>query len=345
VSGRLVLHVGAPKTGSTYLQQRMRATRATLREHGVYVPVLPSVERMAGNAKLLATVVSGEPSPTFTRAFPEIDVAALDPAAVVHDLLADWDPARETVVLSAENFLPRYAEALRRLIPAAVRCTVVLFVRRQDDWIESYHNQMVKVGEIRCDLPAFVDAVFGHGERLRYPDWAAHHDAWSRAFGECRVVFYEEARGDLFGAFARAAAVALPAGLPDVPRAQLSLDLHQLAYLVALDGPFDGPDFARRRAAIAEASRRLGAPARRTLLTDADRRRVRERFEPSNRRLLGILGRAPDDPVLCMAGSLADACTLDEVYASSAYAAFRAVADAIVADATTVAGAAAAGAA
>ena len=45
---RVILHVGAPKTGSTYLQKRLRANAQALRARGVYVPVLPEVAATAG---------------------------------------------------------------------------------------------------------------------------------------------------------------------------------------------------------------------------------------------------------------------------------------------------------
>ena len=47
---RIVLHVGAPKTASTYIQRRLRVNEEQLRKHGIYLPVLPEVAAMAGNA-------------------------------------------------------------------------------------------------------------------------------------------------------------------------------------------------------------------------------------------------------------------------------------------------------
>ena len=116
-SPRIVLHVGAPKTASTYLQRRLRADSNHLRKHGIYVPVLPAVAAMAGNAKLLATALSKRPSLTFQRAFPEIDVSALNPAVLVSELLKDWKRDSESVVLSAENFRPHHVTRLHELLP------------------------------------------------------------------------------------------------------------------------------------------------------------------------------------------------------------------------------------
>ncbi len=106
-AARIVIHVGAPKTGSTSLQWLVRSNPELWRAHGVHVPVLREVERQAGNAKLLAAVLGAE-APAFRRGFPEIDVAALDPAELVSRLLAGWRPGREVLLLSAENLaVPR----------------------------------------------------------------------------------------------------------------------------------------------------------------------------------------------------------------------------------------------
>src|SRR2546423_7763876 len=155
-SPRIVLHIGAPKTASTYLQRRLRADPSHLRKHGIYVPVLPLVAEMAGNAKLLATALSRRPSLTFQRAFPKIDLRTLDPSGLVAELLQDWRADSESVVLSAENFRPNHAPRLRELLPKTAPSVVVLFVRRQDRWIDSYFNQMVKTNEISEDISTFV---------------------------------------------------------------------------------------------------------------------------------------------------------------------------------------------
>jgi hypothetical protein len=328
VAPHLVLHVGAPKTGSTYLQRRLRADPVRLRAHGIYVPVLPVVARMAGNAKLLATALSGEPSRSFTRAFP--DIGTLDPREIMTSLLVDWRVDSETIVLSAENLRPRHAMDLRELLPREIECTVVLCVRRQDHWVESYYNQMVKTDEFHAGLASFVALLCdrGDGQFLR-PDWSAHYEAWHETFGNCQVVIYEEARTDLFSCFMTAAGLTVPPGLAEIDAVQVSLDAHQLAYLLQLARPITDADFARRRAASAEASRRLGAPKARSLLTDADRSRLRDGFDASNRRLAEALGRSHDRTLLQMTAPDHDPWRLEDVWASDAYVAHRKLADAI----------------
>jgi hypothetical protein len=331
-SPRIVLHIGAPKTASTYLQRRLRANAETLRRHGIYVPVIPAVAAMAGNAKLLATTLSQRPSLTFQRGFPEIDVRQLDPARIVTELLANWRTESESVVLSAENLRPNHARRLRELLPTSMPCVVVFFVRRQDRWIDSYFNQMVKTNETAEEIVAFVARLCDtDGERLCRPDWFAHYEAWRSAFGDCRVVFYDEVASDVFGAFLSAAGLPPVADLIDVDRAQVSLNTHEVAYLLDLKQPTEFSDFLRRKTASEKASHRFGLRKTQSFLTDVDLARLHKRFDESNERLITALGRQNNPPPLQLdVRTNSDSyCDLQQLRASESYARFRELADAI----------------
>ena len=332
VSPRIVLHIGAPKTASTYLQRRLRANADLLRTHGIYVPVIPAVAAMAGNAKLLATTLSRRPSLTFQRGFPQIDVAKLDPAQIVGDLLSGWRANFESLVLSAENLRPNHATRLRALLPNPARIVVVLFVRRQDRWIDSYFNQMVKTNEVVTEISAFVAKLCDtDGERLCRPDWFAHYEAWRSAFGNCRVIFYDEVADNIFGAFFKAADLPRISGLVDVDRAQVSLNTHELAYLLEQKQPIEFADFLRRKNAAEKASRRLRVNKVQSLLSDSDLTRLHQRFDESNRRLISAVGRESNPPPLQIDvnANSQSYCDLHQLRSSESYAEFRKVADAI----------------
>lgn len=329
---RIVIHVGAPKTGSTYLQNRLRADPAHLRKRGIYVPVLPAVAQMAGNAKLLATILSRRPSLSFQRVFPHIDVSAIAPSSIVAELLGDWRPNAESVILSAENFRPDHALALRRLLPTCAPSVVVLFVRRQDQWVESYFNQLTKTADLSEDLSSFVARLCDtQGERFCRPDWYAHYQAWRQAFGNCNIVFYDEAKSDLFGAFLKAAGLPPVSDLVDVDRAQVSLNIHELAYLLALERPFSHNSFVRRRTASGDASRRLGLVPGCSILGPTEHAQLRRRFETSNRSLLEAIGRASEPELLRLTHATSYRC-LDDIYPSDGYARHKVLADAIFAE-------------
>jgi hypothetical protein len=209
---------------------------------------------------------------------------------------------------------------------------VVLFVRRQDRWIDSYFNQMVKTNETTEEIGAFVAQLCEtDGERLCRPDWFAHYEAWRSAFGNCRVVFYDEVASDVFGTFLNAAGLPPLSDLIDVERAQVSLDTYEVAYLLDLKQPIEFSDFLARKTACEKASRRLGLQKTQSFLTDVDLARLHERFDESNRRLIVVLGRQNNPPPLQLdvRANSDSYCDLRQLRASESYARFSEVADAI----------------
>jgi hypothetical protein len=328
---RIVLHVGAPKTASTYIQRRLRTNAERLRRNGIYVPVLSEVAEMAGNAKLLPTALGQRPSLTFQRAFPKIDIAALDAKKIVGELLQDWRSASESVILSAENLRPIHARPMRELLPKSAPCAVILFVRRQDRWLDSYFNQMIKTNEIHENISAFLDRLLaGKDERLCRPDWFSHYEAWREAFGKCEVVFYDEITSDVFSAFLKASGFGPIPDLIDIDRAQVSLNLYELGYLLE-KSPVDYADFLRRKSAAEKASRRSSIRDNRSVLSESDLSRLRAAFGESNRRLIAALGRSDTALRLNQAWNQETHCSLSELYASESYGRYRKIADAVYA--------------
>jgi len=331
-SPRIVVHVGAPKTASTYIQRRLRANAERLRKSGIYLPVLREVAEMAGNAKLLPIALGQRPSFTFQRAFPNLDTRALDPERIVADLLLDWRPDSESVVLSAENLRPVHAARLRELLPANRPCVIVLFVRRQDRWLDSYFNQMIKTNEIHEGIGAFLSKILaGTDERLCRPDWFAHYQAWRDAFDGCKVVFYDEAARNIFESFFTAAGLEPVPDLIDIDRAQISMNVFELGYLLDLKGPIENAEFLRRKSASEKASRRLAIRDNRSVMEDSDLVRLREAYAESNGRLLEAMRRSEDSSLLHIDQTRdADSyISLPDLYRSGAYADYRKAADAI----------------
>ena len=288
---------------------------------------------MAGNAKLLAVALSRRASSTFRRAFPNIDPNALDPARIVDELLKDWRLDSESLVLSAENLRPKQARPLRELLPTTTPCVVVLFVRRQDRWVDSYFNQLVKTNEIQEKPSTFVERLGRDDEHRFCPDWFEHYEIWRKAFGNCQVVFYDEVASNVLGAFLDAAGFDPASDLIDIDPAQVSLNVYELAYLLDQKRPIDYAEFLRRKDAAEKASRDLGVRKHCSLLSNKDLARLRERFGESNCRLIAALGRNEQKSPLRL-DQTADSdsyCSLPELSASDAYARFQKLADAIYA--------------
>ena len=192
---------------------------------------------------------------------------------------------------------------------------------------------MIKTNEIREDMSAFLEKILGgDDERLCQPDWFVHYRAWHGAFGNCQVVFYDEAASDVFGAFFKAAGLASVPNLIDVDPAQVSLNLYELAYLLE-KAPIDYADFLRRKRASEKASRQSGVRDNRSALSESDLSRLRNAFEESNRRLMSSLGRSETKSPLQLDQSWNpnSYCPLPEFNISEPYVNYRKLADSIYA--------------
>ena len=156
---RLVLHIGHYKTGTTALQDQLSALHTVLAKHGVLYP-------RAGRP------VGGNPShsglsfqelhraqshlPFWYRTSPAFADYVAGNAAPARDGLAAEISASsaETIIISSEEFI-RYGSD--QGVPAEqtksmLRCfpfdhlTIVCYIRRPDRYIESWYNQLVKMG-------------------------------------------------------------------------------------------------------------------------------------------------------------------------------------------------------
>lgn len=169
---RLWLHIGLPKTGTTFLQTTLLKNRAALLEQGILYPMAGLVS--AGHMLFAPGVLSeqrkqlSDVSRLLDRARPEL-----------------WDALAEevreanpnSVILSTEYFTE--AEnliALKRLCDkVTANVAVIVYLRRQDDYVEAGWSQAVKAGmtaeplnlrqyDPRCDWQLFLDrwaAMFG----------------------------------------------------------------------------------------------------------------------------------------------------------------------------------------
>ncbi|MEO0999875.1 MAG: hypothetical protein AAFW69_04610 [Pseudomonadota bacterium] len=211
--GRLVLHIGMHKTGTTAIQHALAVHRPLLAALGIdyYRPPGPG-GRPLPKANDLFAAISAEkdgrgPDPVHGPSAPLVSALAARVAA-----------ARGPVVVSAEGLSgedPAFARALAPL--AAPQTRVIVALRRPDAWAESFYAQMVMSREV--------------AEWRSFPDWlvlpstAVHLDYeallgwWAEAFGAqaLRVLAYRPERDPLPGFLA---AAGLPRWLAASPLAR-----------------------------------------------------------------------------------------------------------------------------
>lgn len=194
---RAILHIGAPKTGTSILQSHLAQNRVALRDKGIFYPITisddTSIYRTYESHHLLTYSWAGWAP--FNR---------FDPVAFwerVDDTARDFD--LHTILLSAENafWLPRQIEVgdvpeereywaekkkyVERIYEDLRRfdAKIVIYLRCQDRWIESWYNQQVKNGrQMPQDFMKFVD----HHHYLL--DYGVHLDVWAEVFGRENIV-------------------------------------------------------------------------------------------------------------------------------------------------------------
>jgi hypothetical protein len=131
----LVLHIGLHKTATSYVQNLLSLRRYDLLREGVLYPTTGAVDAV----------------PMSTRAGAQSGHAdffwAKDRGALVSQLLTELPDAASSVLLSSEDFsLPRrrpFTEKFLNDFSAFGSVKVVLTLRRQDVWVESYYKQFV----------------------------------------------------------------------------------------------------------------------------------------------------------------------------------------------------------
>ncbi len=140
---RLILHIGMHKTASTSIQHVLKTNAAAFQQNGIlFIPVFQQIAQLFVDRSPLSQ--------------PEIQAIQED----ISPLLTS--NGFHTILGSAENFFGRMnqftglaksdlvIEDLRRLLePFPLKIKFVAFLRRQDTWLESVYQQVVKWAEVR----------------------------------------------------------------------------------------------------------------------------------------------------------------------------------------------------
>ena len=177
-----IIHIGMQKTGTTFLQKTLHENRDRLIKYNVLYQ--NPVAGLAGNQKdvqahhWLAHALSGRRKQyTPTPEFKLIDehVAALHKAAMLRP--------NAVSILSSEEFSELRGRAIarfRRFFPAK-DTRILVYLRRQDLWLDSFYAQLVKVGRNTSPEELFEKKKW----RLNYSGWL---DTWADHFGTENII-------------------------------------------------------------------------------------------------------------------------------------------------------------
>jgi hypothetical protein len=298
---RVVLHVGAHKTGSTAVQETLAANRRLLARHGYIYPELrrrdPAHHGLA--ALWSADLAHYEPRGGAEAAWRALGRRALRP--------------EDVLVLSSEEFSRAHGpgamdyDAMRGFLRGFERIDVVCVLRDQVSFLQSAYLQVAKLARAElADRPiptwaAFLEKAMRTGRATGLAlDYNALLDRLEEAFGpeRVRVLSYAEAARRPGGAIGlvlgEIGCPVEPAALETPAGARVNVTGDPLSVWVAsrISAPLRPP------AGLVDAvervvRRRVGGPT--MLYTMDEIRMVRARFEEANARLVERLRpRHPD---------------------------------------------------
>jgi hypothetical protein len=282
----LTLHIGLPKTGTTYIQGWLQANRVALAAAGTWVP-----SRQIYAHRLAAEFIN-DPKRTARSDVAHIRGTSFE--AAQNDLVRGLrDDRFQQAIVSSEYFFesdPPQVASLRDLAPGT-QMRIVVYLRRQDRIIESGYNQEVKAMGATSRIAA--------GAYQRKLDWLRLFESWAAVFGEANVTLLNfdlaSRSGEVLGEFCRAAGLVAPAGaapaLTDQSRNEsLPANLLEFKRLANMVASTDLEEFLHQavKAGIGGEGFRLAPEAARAHLAH---------YADGNRELARRLGRPAGEPL------------------------------------------------
>lgn len=195
----LDLHIGMPKTGTTAIQNFFAHNRILLRDRfGILYPDcgVPANQHTA----LVKSMVAGK----YEWAHFNAAIAAFDPGEYISNVLRSCrQHLCRKVVMSSEYFWAspvmqaglkyhslseknyQYIESVinecKVLLSGFAKVRIIVYLRRQDDWIDSFFNQQLKDG---FPIPE-PDEIAAPKNYLMY---ARNLQLWAKCFGKENII-------------------------------------------------------------------------------------------------------------------------------------------------------------
>ena len=167
----LYLHIGLPKTATTTIQHFLVVNQTVLRNEGWLYP-------NAGRQYLAHHLLGN-----FFRPDPLYWIGQADPAACYRVLMDEVDGSGcDKVIMSTESLYFTPDPSVIPLYFKDFRVVPVVFLRRQDEWLESAYRE----GRKNAELQISIEAYFEH--MRPWMDYAATLKKWQAGFPGEKII-------------------------------------------------------------------------------------------------------------------------------------------------------------
>lgn len=168
------LHIGVPKTATSYIQAWLHQNRRLLLAQGVYVPERPIFAHRMAVEHLQGGIWNGRPDLTEIRKIP-LDTAHQNIANALSS------PGIATVIISSEYYYSSNPAEVCVALQEQFGCdlNIIVYIRSQCPLVLSGYNQEVK------RLAKTASRPVPHYQTLY--DWGILLDAWAKQVGKNRV--------------------------------------------------------------------------------------------------------------------------------------------------------------
>jgi hypothetical protein len=234
--GRLILHIGTHKTGTTSIQRGLSRNREVLKENGIWYPNYDLIDKRGHYAHIgIANAFSGA-HPDLTRKdavnfFSQVaeqskyyDTTIISAESFFRHVSIGADGQPQKIPGLAENYWPKridYISEVRDHFPVD-DIEIAMVVRRQIEYGQSLYQEHIKTSGYRGDFSEFRNSFWHRFDYLRQAR------AWAQVFGKLHVLRFEDLikADNIMDEFGTGIDVAL-SGLSSVPveNASLSPDL------------------------------------------------------------------------------------------------------------------------
>ena len=275
----IYLHIGLHKTGTSMLQKYMFQNADLLKESGYLYPYYGIVN----NAHHLLAWPLNETHPRYKLLHETYDEVLL---TLKHEISKS---ECESIVISSEDFSKIYSPAnLERLSNSLkeFNVKVIVYVRRQDHFLQSLYSQVVKQSRYPKDIGRFVQDALTKEEIWNIKPKL---DIWSQFFGQDNIILrvYEKQQLEegLLADFVKCIGLHLDVSTYASKRVNSSLNYSLLNYLTYCNTlPLTSDQHEKLVATLEEISDRKYSE-KKDLLSPGDRIMILNKCDDSNRQI------------------------------------------------------------